>query len=136
MNASIGAFNLSNAMPTILDLCVAPGGFVKYVLQINPLTRVDAFSLLEQQGGHKRRIPFRRADSRVSVNFQDVTLFADEFGLPDIFKDPRTRQILHFAGHTQPIVTTWSSATDKFHVKTRLGMIISSLSALPTLSCS
>ncbi|KEQ58919.1 uncharacterized protein M437DRAFT_9133, partial [Aureobasidium melanogenum CBS 110374] len=89
MNASTGAFNISNAMPAVLDLCVAPGGFVKYVLEINPFASVDAFSLLEQHGGHEMRIPSGRSDPRVSVAFQDVTLFADEFGLPDIFKDPK-----------------------------------------------
>ncbi|KAH0366927.1 NAD(P)-binding protein, partial [Aureobasidium melanogenum] len=104
-NASTVAFSLSNAMPAVLDLCVAPGGFVKYVLQINPFARVDAFCLLEQQGGHKMRIPFGRSDPRVSVAFQDVTLFADEFGLPDIFKDPKNESNL---------ALRWPYTTDRY----------------------
>lgn len=105
MNASTGAFNISNAMPAVLDLCVAPGGFVKHILQINPFASVDAFSLLEQQGGHKMRIPFGRTDSRVSVTFQDVTLFADEFGLPDMFKDPKNETNL---------ALRWPYMTDRY----------------------
>lgn len=89
MNASTGAFNPSSATPRVLDLCAAPGGFVKHVLNINPSANVDAVSLLERQGGHKMRVPFGRSDQRVSVIFTDVTMFAGEFGLPDIFKDPK-----------------------------------------------
>lgn len=89
MNASTGAFDLPNATPTVLDLCAAPGGFAKYVLRINPSAKMDAFSLLERQGGHKMRIPFGRSDQRVSVIFVDITMFGDEFGQPDIFKDPK-----------------------------------------------
>ncbi|KAG9686934.1 NAD(P)-binding protein, partial [Aureobasidium melanogenum] len=92
-------------MPAVLDLCVAPGGFVKYVLQINPFASVDAFSLLEQHGGHKIRIPFGRSDPRVSVAFQDVTLFADEFGLPDMFKDPKNETNL---------ALRWPYMTDRY----------------------
>ncbi|KAG9515741.1 NAD(P)-binding protein, partial [Aureobasidium melanogenum] len=87
INASTGAFNLTNAMPNILDLCAAPGGFVKYALQINPSAKVDALSLPEQHGGYKIRVPFGDSDPRVSVCLTDITLFADEFELPNIFKN-------------------------------------------------
>lgn len=90
MNASIGAFNFSNTTPTVLDFCVAPGGFVKYALQINPGVKVDALTLPEQQGGLKLRIPYEHWDPRVSMEYTDVTMFAEEFGLPDIVKDPET----------------------------------------------
>jgi 23S rRNA U2552 (ribose-2'-O)-methylase RlmE/FtsJ len=88
MNDLTGAFNLSNNTPTILDFCAAPGGFVKYALQINPSAKVDALSLSEQQGGLKVRIPYGHLDPRVSMEFTDVTMFAEEFGLPDILKNP------------------------------------------------
>jgi 23S rRNA U2552 (ribose-2'-O)-methylase RlmE/FtsJ len=87
-NESTGAFTLSNTTPTVLDLCAAPRGFVKYALQINPSAKVDALSLSEQQGGLKMRTPYRNRDPRVSMEFTDVTRFAEEFGLPDILKDP------------------------------------------------
>jgi 23S rRNA U2552 (ribose-2'-O)-methylase RlmE/FtsJ len=88
MSAATGAFNVSSTTPTILDFCAAPGGFVKYALQINPSAKVDALSLPEQQGGLKVRIPHGRGDLRISIKFTDVTLFAEEFRLPDILKNP------------------------------------------------
>jgi 23S rRNA U2552 (ribose-2'-O)-methylase RlmE/FtsJ len=88
MNDHTGAFNLSNTTPTVLDFCAAPGGFVKYALQINSSAKVDALSLPEQQGGHIVRIPCGHWDPRVSMEYTDVTMFAEEFGLPDVLKDP------------------------------------------------
>jgi 23S rRNA U2552 (ribose-2'-O)-methylase RlmE/FtsJ len=63
MNDHTGAFNISTTTtPTVLDFCAAPGGFVKYALQINPSAKVDALSLPEQQGGHIVRIPYGHWD--------------------------------------------------------------------------
>jgi 23S rRNA U2552 (ribose-2'-O)-methylase RlmE/FtsJ len=88
MNTLTGALNLSDPTPTVLDLCLAPGGFTRYVLQRYPLAKVDAFSLPEDQGGHKVRIPYGDQDQRVSIVFTDLTKFAEEFGLPDLLQDP------------------------------------------------
>jgi 23S rRNA U2552 (ribose-2'-O)-methylase RlmE/FtsJ len=90
MNASTGAFNLSNTTPTVLDFCAAPGGFVKYALQINPGAKVNALTLPEQLGGLRLRIPYEPWNPRVSMEYTDVTMFAEEFGLPDILKNPES----------------------------------------------
>ena len=89
MDNFTGIFYLPDATRTVLDLCLAPGGFSKYVLQNFPSARVDAFSLPEDQGGHRVRIPYGNQDPRVSIVFTDLTKFAGEFGVPGLFIDPK-----------------------------------------------
>jgi 23S rRNA U2552 (ribose-2'-O)-methylase RlmE/FtsJ len=63
-----------------LDFCMAPGGFVKCVLDLNPDAQVDAFSLPQEQGGHRVLLRNWTTDERVSIRWTDVTMFAEEMG--------------------------------------------------------
>jgi len=86
MHASTGAFDLPGPTPTVLDLCLAPGGFTRCVLEKFPLAKVDGLSLPENQGGYKVRVPYGDQDARVSVVFTDLTKLAEEFGCPGSFE--------------------------------------------------
>jgi 23S rRNA U2552 (ribose-2'-O)-methylase RlmE/FtsJ len=88
MDTLTGAFDLPGSTPTILDLCMAPGGFAKYVLRRYSSAKVDALSLPEVQGGHKVRIPYGDQDQRVSVTFTDLTKLTEGSGRPDLLKSP------------------------------------------------
>lgn len=88
MDASTDAFDLPGSTPTVLDFCLAPGGFTRYALDKFPSAKVDALSLPEYRGGYKVRIAYGDLDPRVSVVFTDLTKFAEELGCPEIFKDP------------------------------------------------
>lgn len=88
MDTLTGAFDLPGSTPTILDLCMAPGGFARYVLQRYPYAKVDALSLPEAQGGHKVRISYGDQDQRVSVTFTDLTKLVEESRGSDLSKNP------------------------------------------------
>ncbi|KAG9753484.1 NAD(P)-binding protein, partial [Aureobasidium melanogenum] len=64
----------------VLDFCMAPGGFVKCVLELNPDARVDAFSLPQEQGGHRVLLRNWTKDERISIRWIDVTMFAEQMG--------------------------------------------------------
>ncbi|KAF2790696.1 hypothetical protein K505DRAFT_310901 [Melanomma pulvis-pyrius CBS 109.77] len=70
--------------PSVLDLCMAPGGFTASVLKRNRYARVCGISLPLSQGGHKIRLPNWQKDSRLQVAFLDVTMLAAEMDVPDI----------------------------------------------------
>lgn len=77
-----GEFSFDNKMIQVLDLGMAPGGFAAYSLQENPMGVVDAFSLLEAEGGHPVLVPKR--DTRVRVYFTDITMWAEKLGVDNI----------------------------------------------------
>jgi 23S rRNA U2552 (ribose-2'-O)-methylase RlmE/FtsJ len=77
MDTLTGAFDLPGPTSTVLDLCLAPGGFTK----LCPSAKVDSLSLPEDQGGHTVRIPYGDQDRRVSVVFTDLTKCVEEFGI-------------------------------------------------------
>jgi 23S rRNA U2552 (ribose-2'-O)-methylase RlmE/FtsJ len=67
--------------PTILDMCMAPGGFLATALSINPGAHALGFSLPVSKGGHKALLP---TDSNVTLKFLDITMLATDMGVTDI----------------------------------------------------
>lgn len=79
MNERTGAFSSfvhRNESPKFLDLCMAPGGFSHFLLQLNPTAQVCGISLPPSKGGHKLFLDLQ--DSRVTVKFMDITLLCAE----------------------------------------------------------
>ncbi|KAG4277372.1 hypothetical protein FPRO04_14138 [Fusarium proliferatum] len=71
-------------IPSILDWCMAPGGFLAVALRHNPDARALAFSLPEEQGGHRVLLP----DSiKVERRLLDITLLAEDMGCETICRD-------------------------------------------------
>lgn len=68
----------------ILDLCMAPGGFLSTALEINPGARALGMSLPEGNGGHKVLLP---DDANVTCNFLDITMLATDMGTTHIPAD-------------------------------------------------
>lgn len=68
----------------ILDLCMAPGGFLKTALDINPGSRALAFSLPHQCGGFKVQL---ENDDRVDQKLLDITMLAADLGVLDVPQD-------------------------------------------------
>ena len=114
MHASTGAFDLPGPTPAVLDLCLAPGGFARCVLEKFPLAKVDGLSLPEDQGGYKVRVAYGDLDPRVSVIFTHLTKFAEEFGYPELFKDRDDGTSL--AG-------IWPYTIDRYHLVTCDGQV-------------
>jgi 23S rRNA U2552 (ribose-2'-O)-methylase RlmE/FtsJ len=84
---SSSALSSSSALggpPSVLDLCMAPGGFTASVLKRNRSANVCGISLPLSQGGHKILLPNWQARPRLQVCFLDVTMLAAEMGVNDI----------------------------------------------------
>ena len=75
------ALTMSSSPGRILDLCMAPGGFLDVALKFNPDSSALAFSLPPSSGGHEVLLP---TNANVSVNFLDITMLAAEMGVTDI----------------------------------------------------
>ena len=77
---------VNNPHHAILDLCIAPGGFATAALERNPSALLRGISLPPPEGGHK--MMFRRLwsakneNTPIFVDFRDITLLADELGVP------------------------------------------------------
>jgi 23S rRNA U2552 (ribose-2'-O)-methylase RlmE/FtsJ len=87
LQQSTGALLVSGSGVTpgrILDLCMAPGGFLYEALKLNPDSSAVAFSLPASSGGHTILLP---ADSNVVVNLLDITMLAADMGVTDIPMD-------------------------------------------------
>lgn len=69
---------------TVLDLCMAPGGYSATALKFNPHAKVCGISLPEELGGHEVYLPNWKDDRRVKIRFEDITMLAAEFGYPDL----------------------------------------------------
>lgn len=85
--------------PSILDLCMAPGGFLSRALNYNPGSRAVAFSLPVEDGGHDVVLP-SEDQARVRISLLDVTMLAADMGVTEIpsehgdaAKFLRTRQL-------------------------------------------
>ncbi|OGM39587.1 hypothetical protein ABOM_011760 [Aspergillus bombycis] len=68
----------------ILDMCMAPGGFLATALRVNPGARAIGFSLPKREGGHNVLLP---KNPNVSLKFLDITLLAADMGRLDIPND-------------------------------------------------
>lgn len=76
----------SGEQTLVLDMCMAPGGFLKVALDRNPGSRAVAFSLPVHVGGHEVRAPSELME-RVDVNFLDITMLAADMGVEQIPQD-------------------------------------------------
>lgn len=75
-----------SSRPAILDLCMAPGGFTLAALSRNPRALVRGISLPPDEGGHEmllnKKWSSTNPQSQIYVSFRDITLLADEMGVP------------------------------------------------------
>ncbi|KAI2468018.1 hypothetical protein F4781DRAFT_400104 [Annulohypoxylon bovei var. microspora] len=69
---------------SILDMCMAPGGFLATALSENPGAEALAFSLPASAGGHRVLLP---RSSAVERRFLDVTMLAADMGAGEIPRD-------------------------------------------------
>lgn len=84
MQQSTGVFTLpvtGPEQPTVLDLCMAPGGYTKTALDVNPQAHVTAFSLPFSDGGY--RVLLQKHPNR-TTKFLDITMLAADMGVTDI----------------------------------------------------
>jgi 23S rRNA U2552 (ribose-2'-O)-methylase RlmE/FtsJ len=95
MHQSTGAFAISSTSansPIILDICMAPGGFLATTLDLNPGAHALGFSLPVSEGGH--RVLLRR-DPNITLKFLDVTMLAADMGVTDFSAEhPEARNLL------------------------------------------
>lgn len=106
MQRATGAFTILDTgfwQPNVLDMCMAPGGFVATALDVNPGVHVTAFSLPLADGGHKVLLPLPQPN--VTLKSLDVTMLAADMGVADIPADhPEAGNFLRdtqFAAPTQ-----------------------------------
>ncbi|KAJ4025852.1 hypothetical protein NW758_014589 [Fusarium oxysporum] len=69
---------------TILDMCVAPGGFLATAKRLNPGAEVMGFSLPPSDGGYSVLLP---EDKESSVRFLDITMPAADMGVATLPED-------------------------------------------------
>ncbi|OTB04792.1 hypothetical protein M426DRAFT_57814 [Hypoxylon sp. CI-4A] len=84
LHESANAFKINpeqSQRPSILDMCMAPGGFLETALSYNPEAEALAFSLPPSIGGHQ---VLMQADSAVEQRFLDVTMLAADMGIEEI----------------------------------------------------
>ena len=93
MHRSTRALAISKVdSPNILDMCMAPGGFLATALNINPGARALGFSLPVSEGGHKVLLP---RDTNVMLKFLDITMLAADMGVIDIpAEHPEAKNLL------------------------------------------
>lgn len=72
---------LSKGDHMILDLCMAPGGYLKIALQNNPQAKAVALTLPVEDGGH--HVLLEETD-RAETRFADVTMLAADMGVDAI----------------------------------------------------
>jgi 23S rRNA U2552 (ribose-2'-O)-methylase RlmE/FtsJ len=68
--------------PRILDMGMAPGGFTATVLEKHPAATIRGITLPRAVGGLEVMLPHWRSDSRVRIEFADVTMLTDDMGRP------------------------------------------------------
>ncbi|KAL4867406.1 hypothetical protein BDV12DRAFT_209888 [Aspergillus spectabilis] len=83
MNQSTDVFwlkssSLEEPEPHILDMCMAPGGFLSAALRLNPTAHALAFSLPQCKGGHGVLLP---PSLKVTLKFLDITMLAADMGM-------------------------------------------------------
>jgi 23S rRNA U2552 (ribose-2'-O)-methylase RlmE/FtsJ len=68
----------------ILDMCMAPGGFIATVLSLNPRSRTSGFTLPPSDGGHEVLLP---RSTNVILKYLDITMLAEDMGVTKIQAD-------------------------------------------------
>lgn len=85
LESSTGAFDVageeSGYQPRILDLCMAPGGFLFAAMQCNPGAIATAYSLPFEAGGHKVLLP---ENKNIKTTMLDITMLAADMDADDI----------------------------------------------------
>lgn len=71
--------------PRILDIGMAPGGFVQTVLRKHCNARIQGVTLPSEMGGLQIMLPRWRDDLKVRIEFADITMLANEIGRPATF---------------------------------------------------
>lgn len=88
MHKTMNAFHVNSpndAQPRILDLCVAPGGFLVAALEIHPRGQAVGFTLPKADGGKKlclknlKRV--KKNLKRAKMEYLDITMLAADLGL-------------------------------------------------------
>ncbi|KAK5690324.1 hypothetical protein LTR17_025971 [Elasticomyces elasticus] len=74
----------STEKPSILDFCMAPGGFLDTAMRHNSSSTATAFSLDPKQGGHEVYMP---QNPRSKVKYIDITMLAADMGVTSIPED-------------------------------------------------
>ncbi|TKA62865.1 hypothetical protein B0A55_12430 [Friedmanniomyces simplex] len=80
-NGVFDVLTSSAEKPTILDLCMAPGGFLETAMRHDSRSRATAFSLATAQGGHEI---FLSQNPKVKVKLMDITMLAADMGVTSI----------------------------------------------------
>jgi hypothetical protein len=93
MHQLMCALAISNmASLTILDMCMASGGFLATTLDINPGAHTVGFSLPISLGGYKVLLP---KDPAVTLKFLDITMLAADMDMKDIPEEyPEAKNLL------------------------------------------
>lgn len=82
LQSSTGAFNVTREkvghQPRILDLCMAPGGFLFAAMQCNPDAVATAYSLPFEAGGHKVLLP---ENENIKTTMLDITMLAADLNV-------------------------------------------------------
>jgi 23S rRNA U2552 (ribose-2'-O)-methylase RlmE/FtsJ len=93
MHQSTHALATSDTVrPNILDMCMAPGGFLAKVLEKNPGASALGLSLPVSQGGHKMLLP---KSPNMTIDFLDITMLAADMGVTEIpIEHPDTGNML------------------------------------------
>ncbi|KAK6221250.1 hypothetical protein QIS74_04818 [Colletotrichum tabaci] len=84
MQKCTGALKVKTAgwgKPQILDMGMAPGGFLAVAMELNPGAHAIGFSLPEPAGGHKVMLP---DDANIDRRDLDVTMLAEDLGFTEI----------------------------------------------------
>jgi 23S rRNA U2552 (ribose-2'-O)-methylase RlmE/FtsJ len=84
LHGCTGAFNVTEEVgyqPRILDLCMAPGGFLLAAMQCNPDAIATAYSLPFEAGGHKVLLP---ENENIKIAMLDITMLAADMDANDI----------------------------------------------------
>lgn len=84
METATSAFTFTNPQPRVLDLCMAPGGYVDRFLKQNPSGLADAITLPVAYGGHHVIV---QPSNRLQITYADLTMFAAELGCHNIPED-------------------------------------------------
>lgn len=90
MHQATGALTMTPNNNRILDLCMAPGGFMVHALRNHPERQADAITLPINLGGHKvlaksRLDPIK--DGTLAIHYADITTFASAIGFHDLPPD-------------------------------------------------